>query len=268
MNCDWCGKYLGYNTIGGTFCSTRCKLEYNNAQNQSYQPSQVDTAAQAARAQANAEVEVARMGIELKEKESFIRAYKDNTGKSVSLDDVVKNDSTGRWTTRSDLQLEKATECNKRGNDYFSQGQYNEALTEYNEAIRLNPNDAVLYMNRAGCYKNTGQRLAAISDYKQALAMAPNHPGIDTAKNALAELDRPPQNAREVQARMKAGEITPNEGVRLLNALKDEAQNKPKYAGPPLLNAKEIQAKMNSGEITPAEARQMLDALKAALKKK
>ena len=37
----------------------------------------------------------------------------------------------------------------KKGNDFYTQGQYNEALPEYNQAIQDEPNNVHCYKNRA-----------------------------------------------------------------------------------------------------------------------
>ena len=40
----------------------------------------------------------------------------------------------------------------EKGNDYFKQGDYQEAIEQYDEAIRLDPLDAIAYSNRGVSY--------------------------------------------------------------------------------------------------------------------
>ena len=48
------------------------------------------------------------------------------------------------------------------------------AIEEYDEAIRLNPNDAIAYKNRGTAYRNLGQFERAIEDYAEAIRLNPN----------------------------------------------------------------------------------------------
>ncbi len=60
-----------------------------------------------------------------------------------------------------------------RGNNYAVKGEYDRAISDYNEAIRLNPQDAVAFYSRgiAYHYKNSGER--AFEDYKTAVQLNP-----------------------------------------------------------------------------------------------
>ncbi len=49
-----------------------------------------------------------------------------------------------------------------------------EAITVFGEAIRLDPNSAAAYYDRAGAYYSLGQFKEAIADYDRTLALAPN----------------------------------------------------------------------------------------------
>jgi len=46
---------------------------------------------------------------------------------------------------------------NERGNVRYKQGNYQEAISDYTEALRLKPNDAVIYSNRADARDKQGR---------------------------------------------------------------------------------------------------------------
>src|SRR5271166_5368995 len=62
-----------------------------------------------------------------------------------------------------------------RGFAYYKKGEYDRAIADYNEAIRLNPNLAVAFNNRGLGYGNKGEYDRAIADYNEAIRLNPNH---------------------------------------------------------------------------------------------
>jgi tetratricopeptide (TPR) repeat protein/predicted RNA-binding protein with RPS1 domain len=64
---------------------------------------------------------------------------------------------------------------NRRGNAYYSKGDYAHAIESYNEAIRLNAGSAVQYTNRANACRNKGEHDRALEDCDQALRLDPNY---------------------------------------------------------------------------------------------
>jgi len=74
-------------------------------------------------------------------------------------------------------QLTRETKANghlERGNIYFNNKAYDMAITEYSEAIQLNPNFTTAYNNRGNAYYNKGDYDRAIADYTQAIRLNPN----------------------------------------------------------------------------------------------
>jgi tetratricopeptide (TPR) repeat protein len=80
---------------------------------------------------------------------------------------------------QSDLQL--AAVYFNSGNDYYAKGDYDRAIADYNEAIRLNPNDDYAYNNRGNAYHAKGDYDRAIADCNEALRLNPN--GANTYNN-------------------------------------------------------------------------------------
>src|SRR5215469_8549694 len=62
---------------------------------------------------------------------------------------------------------------NSRGNIYLSQRNYDRAIDDYNEAIRLDPKYAIGFNNRGLAYQRKGQIDRAIEDYDEAIRLNP-----------------------------------------------------------------------------------------------
>lgn len=62
---------------------------------------------------------------------------------------------------------------NNRGIVYARLGQFKRAIQDYDEALRLNPQDAVAYYNRGTAYEKLGQFKHAIRDLEEAIRLNP-----------------------------------------------------------------------------------------------
>ena len=62
---------------------------------------------------------------------------------------------------------------NERGIAYAKKGQYDKAVSEFNNAIELNPKDAVSYTLRGGVHSERAQYDKAISDFTKAIELNP-----------------------------------------------------------------------------------------------
>jgi tetratricopeptide (TPR) repeat protein len=58
-----------------------------------------------------------------------------------------------------------------RGSAYSSEGDYDSAVADYDQAIQLNPNDTAGYINRGNAYVGKGDRDRAIADYNKAIEL-------------------------------------------------------------------------------------------------
>lgn len=63
----------------------------------------------------------------------------------------------------------------KQGNESFNQGHFDEAIKNYDEAIRLNPEFADAYYFRGIAYFDFGQFKRAIQDLDEVIRLVPNH---------------------------------------------------------------------------------------------
>jgi len=62
-----------------------------------------------------------------------------------------------------------------RGNAYFDKGDYNRAIVDYTQVIKLDPNNDDAYYNRGNTYYNKRDYNRAIADYTQAININPNY---------------------------------------------------------------------------------------------
>jgi len=58
---------------------------------------------------------------------------------------------------------------NSRGSSYYHKGQYDQAISDFNKALEINPKDADAYSNRGTAYREKGQSDQAIVDFNKAL---------------------------------------------------------------------------------------------------
>src|SRR5262249_25892371 len=86
---------------------------------------------------------------------------------------------------------QRANFFTNRGNAYQFKGELGTALTDYNSALRLDPNFAKAYNNRAVLYKKMGERAKALADYEVALRLDPgNQNAADGRRIMKAEIAR------------------------------------------------------------------------------
>ncbi|KAL6554170.1 hypothetical protein OROMI_019843 [Orobanche minor] len=62
-----------------------------------------------------------------------------------------------------------------RGNDLFKSERFTEACSAYEEGLKLDPTNSVLYCNRAACWFKLGQWNRSVDDCNQALLIQPNY---------------------------------------------------------------------------------------------
>jgi len=77
-----------------------------------------------------------------------------------------------------------------RDSTYANLGQFERAIEDYNEAIRLNPNLAMAYNNRGTAYKLKGKKAEAIADFKKVITLTNNPQWIEMARQQIEELSK------------------------------------------------------------------------------
>jgi tetratricopeptide (TPR) repeat protein len=71
------------------------------------------------------------------------------------------------------LQVEKAEELKRQGNDFFRQGDMKSAVKCYTAAITLNANEPAYYTNRAASHLGLGNGVLAAQDARTAIELKP-----------------------------------------------------------------------------------------------
>jgi tetratricopeptide (TPR) repeat protein len=73
------------------------------------------------------------------------------------------------------LNPKYALAFNNRGNAWAAKGDYDRAIADYTEAIRLDPKGALAYNNRGNAWHDKGDHDRAIADLTEAIRLNPKH---------------------------------------------------------------------------------------------
>ncbi len=97
------------------------------------------------------------------------RCDSDGTHPDIQIAACTRNIQSGRFTERN-----LAVAFTNRGLAYKRKGQWDRAIADYSEAIRLKPDDAQVFNNRGNAYYFKGQLDRAIKDYDDAIRLKPD----------------------------------------------------------------------------------------------
>jgi lipoprotein NlpI len=103
----------------------------------------------------------------------------------------------------------------RRGNGYHEKGDYDRAILDYDQAIRLNPSHANAFSNRGVAYARKGDYDRAIQDYDEAIRLNPNH--ADAFSNRGVAYGRKGDYDRAIQNYDEAIRLNPNHANALYN---------------------------------------------------
>ena len=114
---------------------------------------------------------------------------------------------------------------NHAGVQHFEAGRVEEAIAEYAEAIRLDPQFAAAYYNRGQAYFALGQSQRAIPDFDEAIRINPDDPQVAFAYvgRAMAHtlLGNDAEAKRDI-ARAVEGGYDPRRLVAMIDELKKQ----------------------------------------------
>ena len=71
------------------------------------------------------------------------------------------------------LSEEKALEHKAKGNEHYQEGKWVDAISEYSESLRRNPEDHKVYSNRSACFVKLMEWSKALEDADKALQICP-----------------------------------------------------------------------------------------------
>ena len=104
----------------------------------------------------------------------------------------VWKDEFTLWDDTVRKSPHKARPYNNRGIVYDKQGNFTQAMSDFNKAIEINPNYAEAYNNRGIIYDKQGNFTQAMSDYNKAIELNPNYAeaynnrGLSTTNKAIS----------------------------------------------------------------------------------
>ena len=67
-----------------------------------------------------------------------------------------------------------AEDYNVRGNSYYNKADYTNAIADFTQALKMEPNNAVFFANRAEAYFAAGDYNKSLADANQALKIQPD----------------------------------------------------------------------------------------------
>jgi len=82
------------------------------------------------------------------------------------------------FTQAIKLNQNYADAYSKRGSSYYLKSDYDRAIADFTQAIKLNPNYAEAYSLRGLAYEDKGDKRKAIADYEASLRINPNDENI------------------------------------------------------------------------------------------
>ena len=104
--------------------------------------------------------------------------------------DIVIDGCTAVIRSNQDPPQKLATAFDNRGVAYRLKGEYDHALQDYEQAIRLNPDNANAYNNRGIIYRIKGEYGRAIADYDKAIWLKNGNFPAAYYNRALAHADK------------------------------------------------------------------------------
>ena len=103
-----------------------------------------------------------------------LREWGECTGRDGPIPDLIIEGCSAIIQLGRESPPQLATAFNNRGFAYKLKGDYDRALQDYDQAIRLNHNNANAYNNRGVIYKIKGEYDRAIEEYNQAIWLSNN----------------------------------------------------------------------------------------------
>ena len=86
-----------------------------------------------------------------------------------------QDQNQARAAAEADANQKAYLDAIREGNAAYSAGSFEKAIANFNEAIRLHPDDASAFNSRGNAYAHKGNLYRAIADYNEAIRLKPNY---------------------------------------------------------------------------------------------
>ena len=114
-----------------------------------------------------------------------------------------------------------STYYSNRGRAYNAKKEYDRAILDLNESIRLNPRNSLPYWNRAISYENRRERDRALADWRTTLRLDPDNQNAIKAIRRLEQEKAAPGSVRKTRVALVIGNADYKFGGRLANPVND-----------------------------------------------
>jgi tetratricopeptide (TPR) repeat protein len=96
-----------------------------------------------------------------------------NANDGVAVDQVISG-CTAVIQSGEQSPKDLSTAFNNRGNAYYAMKDYDRAIADFSEAIRIDPKFAVAFYNRSCAYRDKGDGERSIDDYIESIRLDPS----------------------------------------------------------------------------------------------
>jgi len=125
------------------------------------------------------------------------------------------NEALAAYNWSLELSPDDPTTLYNRGTVYYKLGKYNEALADYNRSLELRPDHPATLYNRGSTYDELGRHEEALADYNRSLKQRPNHP--DTLCNRGTTYDELGMYGEALADYNRSLELRPDHPTTLCN---------------------------------------------------
>ncbi len=125
------------------------------------------------------------------------------------------SEALAAYSLSLDFNADDPTALYNRGTTYYKLGSYEEALDDYNHSLELRPNHPATLYSRGSVYDELGRHEEALADYNRSLEHRPNHP--DTLCNRGTTYDELGMHEEALADYNKSLELRPDYPTALCN---------------------------------------------------
>ena len=141
---------------------------------------------------------------------------------SVGDINITKEESKANIKEKPEAAIADFDIVFNRGNSHIELGNYQAAIEDYTETIKLDPNDAATYNNRGHSQAELGNYQIAIEDYTKAIKLDPNY--TEAYNNRGYSQDELGNHPAAIEDYTKAIKLDPNDAAAYNKAIELDPQ--------------------------------------------